>query len=179
MAKTKELTPKQKIFCEQYVFDWNATRAAKEAGYSEKTAYSIGQENLKKPEIQDYIEEIQSDLSKLAGVSALRNLNELKKIAYSTLQNYHSNWMTLEAWDKVSAEDKAAISELSHVTTGSGEYAKTVVKFKLHDKGRAIEAINKMLGFNSPEKFDHTTKGKKITQPDLSANIISKLIDRL
>lgn len=179
MAKGEVINAKQKIFCEEYVIDWNATRAAIVAGYSEKTAAEMGYENLRKPHIQAYIEEIQRDLSKLAGVSALRNLNELKKIAYSTLQNYHSNWMTLEDWDKVSADDKAAISEMSHVTTGTGKFAKTVVKFKLHDKGRAIEAINKMLGFNSPDKIDHTTKGKKITQPDLSGKIIDKLIDRL
>lgn len=34
--------------------DCNATQAAIRAGYSEKTAYSIGDENLKKPEIKKY-----------------------------------------------------------------------------------------------------------------------------
>lgn len=78
-----ELTNKQRRFCEEYVIDWNATRAAKAAGYSEKTAYSIGQENLKKPEIQAFLEEIQKDISKLAGVSALRNINKLVEIAFA------------------------------------------------------------------------------------------------
>jgi phage terminase small subunit len=32
------MTDKQKRFCEEYVKDWNATRAAIAAGYSEKTA---------------------------------------------------------------------------------------------------------------------------------------------
>jgi len=36
------LNDKQKRFCEEYVIDWNATRAAKVAGYSEKTAKEIG-----------------------------------------------------------------------------------------------------------------------------------------
>lgn len=48
---THGLTPKQYLFVVQYLLCFNATRAAKLAGYSEKTAYSIGQENLKKPEI--------------------------------------------------------------------------------------------------------------------------------
>jgi phage terminase small subunit len=61
-----DLTEKQKIFCREYIYDWNATRAAKVAGYSEDTAYSIGWENLKKPEIQAYITEIQKDLEKTA-----------------------------------------------------------------------------------------------------------------
>lgn len=41
------MTEKQKLFCEEYLIDLNATQAALRAGYSEKTAYSIGNENLK------------------------------------------------------------------------------------------------------------------------------------
>ena len=41
------LSLKQQKFCEYYVQSGNATEAAKKAGYSEKTAYSIGTENLK------------------------------------------------------------------------------------------------------------------------------------
>ena len=46
------LTEKQKRFCDEYLIDLNATQAAIRAGYSPDTAYSIGQENLKKPEIK-------------------------------------------------------------------------------------------------------------------------------
>lgn len=45
------MTNRQKVFIEEYVRDFNATRAAKAAGYSERSAASIGQENLIKPEI--------------------------------------------------------------------------------------------------------------------------------
>ena len=51
------LTPKQERFVQEYLVDLNATAAAKRAGYSPKTAYSIGQENLKKPELKTYIEQ--------------------------------------------------------------------------------------------------------------------------
>ncbi|MEG2433884.1 MAG: terminase small subunit [Acinetobacter sp.] len=47
----KMLTAKQKRFVDEYLIDSNATQAAKRAGYSEKTAYAIGAENLTKPEI--------------------------------------------------------------------------------------------------------------------------------
>jgi len=50
------LTPKQRKFCDEYLISGNATDAAKKAGYSEKTAYSIGEENLKKPELREYID---------------------------------------------------------------------------------------------------------------------------
>ena len=46
------LTDKQAKFIAEYQKDCNATQAAIRAGYSQKTAYSIGQELLKKPEVQ-------------------------------------------------------------------------------------------------------------------------------
>ena len=49
------LTAKQQAFVEAY--DGNATQAALKAGYSKKTAYSIGVENLKKPQIAAAIAE--------------------------------------------------------------------------------------------------------------------------
>ena len=50
------MTPKQQRFCDEYLVDLNATQAAVRAGYSKRTAGSIGDENLKKPEIREYIE---------------------------------------------------------------------------------------------------------------------------
>ena len=47
----------QARFVQEYLVDLNATAAAKRAGYSPKTAYSIGQENLKKPEIKSAIQQ--------------------------------------------------------------------------------------------------------------------------
>lgn len=52
------MTNKQRKFAEEYVIDCNITQAAIRAGYSEKTAYSIGSENLKKPEVKSYIDEL-------------------------------------------------------------------------------------------------------------------------
>ena len=45
----------QKAFADYYIECGNATEAAKRAGYSEKTAYAIGNENLNKLEISEYI----------------------------------------------------------------------------------------------------------------------------
>ena len=51
------MTDKQKRFCDEYLVDYNATQAAVRAGYSAKTAYSIGNDNLKKPELKNYIDQ--------------------------------------------------------------------------------------------------------------------------
>lgn len=53
-----KLTPKQERFCEEYLIDMNATQAAIRAGYSKKTAGSIGLENLEKPMIRARIDAI-------------------------------------------------------------------------------------------------------------------------
>ncbi len=50
------LNAKQTRFCEEYIKCLNATEAAKRAGYSKATAYSIGWENLRKPEIRAFID---------------------------------------------------------------------------------------------------------------------------
>lgn len=51
------MTEKQKRFADEYLIDLNATQAALRAGYSEKTAYRTGADNLKKPQISEYISE--------------------------------------------------------------------------------------------------------------------------
>lgn len=45
------------MFVEEYIIDLNATQAAIRAGYSKKTAGQIGEQNLKKLEIQQAINE--------------------------------------------------------------------------------------------------------------------------
>lgn len=50
------LTEKQKRFCDEYLIDLNATQAAIRAGYSDKTAYRTGADNLRKPQIKAYID---------------------------------------------------------------------------------------------------------------------------
>jgi phage terminase small subunit len=50
------LTDKQKRFCDEYLIDLNATQAALRAGYSKKTAKQIGQQNLTKLDLKNYID---------------------------------------------------------------------------------------------------------------------------
>lgn len=78
-----KLTDKQKRFCEEYLIDLNATQAALRAGYSKRTAYSIGDENLKKPEIQNYLSELMKKRSERTGIKADDVINELKSVAFT------------------------------------------------------------------------------------------------
>lgn len=56
------MTEKQKRFCDFYIETGNAKEAAIRAGYSEKTAKQIGQENLTKPDLGAYIDERLAEL---------------------------------------------------------------------------------------------------------------------
>lgn len=58
-----KLTLKQQRFADEYIISGNATEAAIKAGYSKKTARSIADENLTKPDIKTYIDEKLKELS--------------------------------------------------------------------------------------------------------------------
>ena len=48
----RELTTKQKVFVEEYLSDFNASRAARKAGYSAKTAETIAYQQLQKTSVR-------------------------------------------------------------------------------------------------------------------------------
>ena len=76
----EKLTDKQIAFCKEYIVDWNASRAARDAGYSAKTAKEIGSQNLTKPAIRNYIDKLQKDIKKVAGISILSNLRAFAEV---------------------------------------------------------------------------------------------------
>ena len=57
-----KLTHKQRLFADEFLKCGNATEAALKAGYSKKTARSIGSENLAKPDIKSYIAEKRQEI---------------------------------------------------------------------------------------------------------------------
>lgn len=75
------LTPKRKAFCDAYLANgMNATQAAKEAGYSEKTAYSQGNRLLKNDEVREYIKNRTDELAReriVTGDQVLAFLSEV------------------------------------------------------------------------------------------------------
>lgn len=83
MNNNGELNTKQKRFCEEILVDNNATQAAIRAGYSQRSASSIGNENLKKPKIQKYISELKGARKLRTQVTADRILQELATMAFA------------------------------------------------------------------------------------------------
>lgn len=87
------MTPKQKAFADYYLASGNASSAARKAGYSKKTAGSIGEENLKKPEISAYIRErmAQQDAERVASA------DEVLRFYTSVMRGEVSDQFGLEA----------------------------------------------------------------------------------
>ncbi|GED95566.1 phage terminase small subunit [Lentilactobacillus buchneri subsp. silagei] len=76
-----KLRPKQKAFAEEYVKLGNATKAALNAGYSKKTAAETGSENLKKPHIKTYINQLMAEIESHKIMDAQEALQLLTRIA--------------------------------------------------------------------------------------------------
>lgn len=166
------LSEKQKMFCREYIYDWNATRAAIAAGYSEDSARQIGSENLSKPAIQAYLGQIQKDLEKVAGISRLRIINEHLNIVNTSIAHMHNTWIERKEFDKLTKEQKSAIAELSYQTRTEKDYSTNpdgdnvqvdYVKIKLYDRQKSMDSLSKMLGYNEAEKIEHLGEIKGFT----------------
>lgn len=75
-----DLTPKQRLFCQEYLVDLNATQAAIRAGYSAKTAAEQGYDLLRKPQIQEFIQAARTQREQKTKINAeyvLRGAAEL------------------------------------------------------------------------------------------------------
>ncbi|ENZ9378422.1 terminase small subunit [Acinetobacter baumannii] len=75
------LRGKQQRFVDEYLIDRNATQAAIRAGYSAKTAYSIGEQNLKKLEVKKAIEAGEAELAERNKITQDKVLNRLWEMA--------------------------------------------------------------------------------------------------
>lgn len=75
-----KLTAKQSLFCKEYLVDLNATQAAIRAGYSKKTAQRIGSENLSKPLVAEFIQELMNERSKKVEISSEWVLKGIKNL---------------------------------------------------------------------------------------------------
>lgn len=75
------LNAKQRAFTVEYMKDKNATQAAIRAGYSAKTARSIANELLTKPDIVKAIKELESAAQVKAGLTVEKIVERINRIA--------------------------------------------------------------------------------------------------
>jgi phage terminase small subunit len=137
------LTKKQELFVKEYIIDFNATRAAIAAGYSEDSAYSIGSENLYKPEIQEAIQKEMEKRKKRIEINQDFVLEQLAKIAGANIKDFiqydKDGEISFKPYDEV---DGQMISEISNTSTAHGRSKRV----KLYDKMKALELLGKHFG---------------------------------
>jgi len=129
------LTNKQKIFIEYYLQEWNATKAALKAGYSKRSAGSIGNENLLKPEI---INEIQRRIeeSAMSADEVIHAIGEVGRASIEDIMDVDERGRLTLNFKK--AKEQGKLSIIKSVTpTREG------LKVELHDRMRALELMGK------------------------------------
>jgi hypothetical protein len=78
-----KLTPLQRRFVQEYLVDLNATQSAIRAGYSRRTAYSMGHQNLRKLEIVRAIETAMQERAARTQVNADSVVEEYALVAFA------------------------------------------------------------------------------------------------
>ncbi|QHI17204.1 terminase small subunit [Acinetobacter haemolyticus] len=174
------LRGKQQRFVDEYLVDRNATQAAIRAGYSAKTAYSIGEENLRKPEVKKAIEIGEAEIAERTKITQDMVMKELAKIGFSNMLDYITitdGGDPITDFSALTPDQAAAISEITveEYTEGRGDDARNVkrTKFKLSDKRAALVNMGKHLGMfkdhlvhsNDPENplTDTKSASKKLS----------------
>lgn len=154
-----KLTHKQEMFCQEYATHGNATRAAINAGYSEKTAHSIGCENLSKPEIVERIMELAAEPIKKLEITRERVIEEMARIAFADSRKLFDENGDLKPIHELDDNTAAAIAGVEVVTVnkGRGEAATVdyIHKVKQWPKDRMLSELGKH--FNIYE--DHQKSG--------------------
>ena len=151
------MTPKQRKFCDEYIKSGNAKQSAIKAGYSPKTAYSIGNENLNKPELKAYIDERLKELSNHKILSAAEVLEYLSRVVAGKETEYVATSKGVFPDVPVSAKDRiSAAKELLKRYPATDPMEKQKLK-KLAADARISEAranVAERLGSEGDDKLD-------------------------
>lgn len=145
------LTMKQQAFVERYCTHFNATQAALEAGYSERSAYSIGSENLKKPEIAQALTE-RLDQHAMTAAEALKRLADwgrgspLPFLRVTAGGEVLLDLSTAEAQQHLHLVRKIKVDESRIIEGDEADLVKVKTEIELHDAKDAVKQIARAHG---------------------------------
>jgi phage terminase small subunit len=127
-----ELTDKEYRFANYYLGEarFNATEAAKLAGYSERTARQQGSRLLTNVYIEKYIQEKSQSVLEKLGITQERILAEFAKIAFANMTDLFEDDWKLKRPSDIPKASLAAVKNLTKTDTG--------VKVEMHDKLSAL-----------------------------------------
>lgn len=167
------LTEKQKVFCQEYLVDLNATRAAARAGY--RTPRRQGSNLIGLPNVQIEVRRLMDERARRTGITADQVLQELVMIARVNPADAFSEDGRILPPREMPEEIQRAIATLevreiydrrgpNRVATGQAK------RLRFWDKIRALELLGKHLGLFS-EKLEVTGRdqGPVVVQQMMSA----------
>ena len=162
------LTQKQARFVEEYTVDFNATAAAVRSGYSPKTAYNAGWQNVRKCDIAEAIAKRVDEMTMRADEALLK----LTQWGRGTLEPFiRTNedgefWLTLgDEKAQSSLHLLKKIKQTKTITRGKDDYEREEVRteIEIHDAKDAVIQMAKIRG-QYVERQDITSDGAPITQ---------------
>lgn len=149
-TNTTMLTPKQELFCPEYIKTRNGTRAAIAAGYPMKTARQMAAENLTKPYIRARINELLREVIDKIKVDAQFILREILNSAVIDIADAYDENGNLKPIHEMPEPLRKAIIEVKseELYDGRGkdrECIGTAKSIKIQDRLRALELLGKHL----------------------------------
>lgn len=159
-----KLNNRQARFVAEYLVDLNATQAAIRAGYSERTAYRTGADNLKKPQIAEAIREAMEDREARTNVTADRVIRELAAIAFADPADYQRirrGRLTLTGTEEIPRDKRRAVQGYKRTRDGP--------EVVLADKLRALELLMKHLGLLDKQEDPDSGSVKVVLEGELEA----------
>jgi hypothetical protein len=161
MAILEPLSYKQQKFCEEYLLNFNAYRAALTAGYTDNTARKG--DLLHVPKIQAYLKDAMSRSAARAELTHDMLLRELMKVAFCNMGNYYDDHGDPKRMHQLTDDEKAAISyyQRTDVTAADGHISGELFKIKLHNKMAAIDKLCRHTGF-----YKANWEPKVVIQPE-------------
>lgn len=168
MVEDIKLTTKQRLFVEAYFAnDFNATQAAIQAGYSERSARAIAAENMAKPAISRAI----SLRMKSALASIEVDANEVLRLLVSHMRGNMADFIdpdTLaidfkkaKAAEKLHLVKKFKCTTMLRTTPDGNDIQTDTVEFELYDAQAAAVHLGKHLDlFNNKVDITYTDLSK-------------------
>ena len=150
------MTPKQRMFVNEYLIDLNASAAYRRSGYTSGNPNVNGPRLLANAGIATAVQEAQAARAAATGVTAERVVVELARIAFGDARAIFSSAGELLPPAEWPNELSAAISGVEVATNSKGEGAvEHVAKVRFWDKVRALELLARHLGMlNDKLKLD-------------------------
>ena len=156
-----KLTPKQKLFCYYYTGScmFNATKAAKLAGYSKKTADVIGCQNLAKVNVKEKISELSEKLLNQIKDDHPKLMQSIDTLAHFNLKDLYDEDGNLRDISELPDDLAFSIAGTKTILKKDGEEWDTITEIKTIDKLKAIEMKAKILKLYE----DHITGNVELT----------------